>query len=66
MTAKLYFIGRPKPTRMNCRQIVDAAMLEMVERLHSQGLGRAEVALALADASEEYVIRLASEAAHRA
>jgi hypothetical protein len=51
---------------MNCRQIVDAAMLELIERLHSQGLGRAEVALALADASEDYVIRLASEAAYRA
>lgn len=46
---------------MNSRQIVEAAMLEMIHKVHARGLGRAEVALAHADASEDYVIRLASE-----
>jgi hypothetical protein len=46
---------------MNSRQIVEAAMLEMIQKLHAQGLGRADVALTLADASEDYVIKLASE-----
>jgi hypothetical protein len=42
-----------------CRFTVEAAMLEMVQRLERQGLGNEEVALALVDAAEDYVIRLA-------
>lgn len=61
MTAELYFLGRPHPTHMNCRQIVEAAMLEMIEKLHAKGLVRAEVALALADASEDYIMLLAKK-----
>lgn len=39
---------------------VEAAMLEMIEQLQGQGLSQAEIALTLADAAEDYVIRLAN------
>ncbi len=39
---------------------VEAAMLEMIEHLQQQGLSQAEIALTLADAAEDYVIRLAN------
>jgi hypothetical protein len=39
---------------------VEAAMLEMIEHLQGQGLSQAEIALTLADAAEDYVIRLAN------
>ncbi|CDN51447.1 hypothetical protein [Neorhizobium galegae] len=39
---------------------VEAAMLEMIERLQQEGLGRREIALILADAADEYVIILAN------
>ena len=35
-------------------------MLDLIERLQSEGLAQAEIAVALADAAEEYVIRLAT------
>ena len=39
---------------------VEAGMLDLIERLQSEGLAQAEIAVALADAAEEYVIRLAT------
>lgn len=39
---------------------VEAGMLDLIERLQRQGLLQAEIAVALADAAEEYVIRLAT------
>jgi hypothetical protein len=39
---------------------VEAGMLDLIERLQSEGLSQAEIAVALADAAEEYVIRLAT------
>lgn len=39
---------------------VEAAMLEMIERLQQEGLSRQEIALILADAADEYVIILAN------
>ena len=39
---------------------VEAGMLDLIERLQCQGLSQAEIAVALADAAEEYVIRLAT------
>ncbi|CAN7735878.1 hypothetical protein [Neorhizobium sp. LjRoot104] len=39
---------------------VEAAMLEMIERLQQEGLGRQEIALILADAADEYVVILAN------
>ncbi|MCQ1838744.1 hypothetical protein [Neorhizobium galegae] len=39
---------------------VEAAMLEMIERLQQEGLCRQEIALILADAADEYVIILAN------
>lgn len=35
-------------------------MLEMIERLQQEGLGRQEIALILADAADEYVVILAN------
>ncbi|MGE6743216.1 hypothetical protein ACQKGC_23375 [Allorhizobium pseudoryzae] len=35
-------------------------MLSMIEDLRRQGLSTAEIALSLADAAEDYVLRLAS------
>ncbi len=43
----------------DCREQVEIAMREMIERLASSGLPLAEIALCLADAAEEYVISLA-------
>jgi hypothetical protein len=40
---------------------VEAAMFELIERLLRQGLSRAEIAVSLADAAEDYVLRLAGE-----
>jgi hypothetical protein len=39
---------------------VEAGMLDLIQRLQVQGLSQAEIAVALADAAEEYVIRLAT------
>jgi hypothetical protein len=39
---------------------VEAAMLEMIENLRRQGLRQEEIALTLADAAEDFVIRLAN------
>ncbi|CDZ26693.1 hypothetical protein NOJ05_02525 [Neorhizobium galegae] len=39
---------------------VEAAMLEMIERLQEEGLSRQEIALILADAADEYVIIIAN------
>lgn len=39
---------------------IEAAMLEMIEHLQQEGLSQAEIALTLADAAEDYVIRLAN------
>ncbi|WP_105422398.1 hypothetical protein [Neorhizobium sp. T25_27] len=39
---------------------VEAAMLEMIERLQQEGLSRQEIALILADAADEYIIILAN------
>lgn len=43
------------------RARVEIAMLEMVENLQQEGFSVEEIALALADASEDYVILLANE-----
>jgi hypothetical protein len=45
---------------IGCRFKVEAAMLSMIEDLRRQGLSTAEIALSLADAAEDYVLRLAS------
>ncbi len=53
-----------RPERpLNCRTEVEAAMFEMVKRLQQHGWEPAEVALALADAAEDYVMLLASKKA---
>ncbi|ULJ76466.1 hypothetical protein [Rhizobium gallicum] len=43
----------------DCRVRVEAAMLEMIGRLESTGLSPHDIALVLADASEDYVMFLA-------
>ncbi|WP_455273656.1 hypothetical protein [Rhizobium herbae] len=43
-----------------CRFKVEAGMLDLIEQLRGQGLSQPEIAVALADAAEEYVIRLAT------
>jgi hypothetical protein len=55
------YIAADDPTEpsIRCRFKVEAAMLEMIEGLQRQGLGSAEIALSLADAAEDYVLRLA-------
>ena len=53
----------PPPAR---RFRVEAAMLEMIERLQQEGLSRQEIALILADAADEYVIILANMTAETA
>jgi hypothetical protein len=40
---------------------VEAAMIELIEKLRVQGLSQAEIAVSLADAAEEYVLRLANK-----
>lgn len=47
---------------IKCRFKVEAAMLSMIDDLRHQGLSTAEIALSLADAAEDYVLRLASRA----
>ncbi|TCV74704.1 hypothetical protein EDE05_1376 [Neorhizobium sp. R1-B] len=39
---------------------IEAAMLDLIDQLQRQGLDKLEIALALADAAEDYVMRLAS------
>jgi hypothetical protein len=51
--------GSKRP--VNCRTEVEAAMFEMVKRLQQHGWEPAEVALALADAADDYVMLLASK-----
>ncbi len=48
---------------LNCRTEVEAAMFDMIQRLQQHGWTPAEVALALADAAEDYVMLLASKKA---
>lgn len=43
------------------RARVEIAMLEIITQLHQEGLSVEEIALSLADASEDYVILLAKE-----
>jgi DNA-binding transcriptional MerR regulator len=43
------------------RARVEIAMLEIIEQLQHEGLSVEEIALSLADASEDYVILLARE-----
>ena len=43
----------------NCRARVEAAMLETIQRLQDEGLPLNDIALSMADASEDYVIFLA-------
>ena len=45
----------------DCRLAVEAGMIALIRQLCEQDYSEASVALALADASEEYVIRLASD-----
>lgn len=40
---------------------VEAAMFELIDQLQRQGLDKLEIAMALADAAEDYVMRLASK-----
>lgn len=40
---------------------VEAAMIKLIEELRVQGLSQAEIAVSLADAAEEYVLRLANK-----
>ncbi|MCO5733769.1 hypothetical protein [Rhizobium sp. SSA_523] len=47
---------------IGCRFKVEAAMLLMIEDLKRQGLDLAEIALSLADAAEDFVLRLARSA----
>ncbi len=48
------------PTTIN-RFKVEAAMFELIGQLLRQGMDEAEIAMALADAAEDYVIRLANK-----
>lgn len=45
-----------------CRRFqVEAAMLDLIAALRAKGLEEAEIALTLADAAEDYVLRLAQQ-----
>ena len=48
------------PATPSCRTAVEDAMQEMIDSLCTKGFDHAEIALALADAAEDYVIFLAS------
>lgn len=48
------------PTLVRMR--VEAAMVEMIQRLRDEGISQEAIALALADAAEDYVILLATRA----
>jgi hypothetical protein len=50
----------------NCRAAVETAMLDMINRLKKRGWSDAELALALADAAEDYVMELATKGRNRA
>ena len=54
---------RREARKADCRKLVEAAMRNLIEQLHSKGFSQAAVALALADAAEEYVIELAAKPA---
>jgi hypothetical protein len=45
----------------NCRREVEIAMMEMLNNLLKRGWSPAELALALADASEDHVMLVASK-----
>lgn len=51
-------IAAPPPA---ARERVEIAMFEIIEKLQLEGFSREEIALSLADASEEYVILLARD-----
>lgn len=52
---------RRRRKQLDCRLAVEAGMITLIQQLCEQGHSEASVALALADASEDYVIRLASD-----
>lgn len=49
----------PNHSGETCRDAVETAMDELFDRLELRGMLRVEIALTLADAAEDYVIRLA-------
>lgn len=59
------YLAERRALQMNCRVAVETAMNEMISKLQTRGFNPNEVALALADAAEDHVMRLASEL-HRA
>ncbi|MDO1583625.1 hypothetical protein [Rhizobium oryzicola] len=60
MVQHIHGTDDPWEPSLLCRFTVEAAMLDMVKRLQKQGLGNEEIAVSLADAAEDYVIRLAN------
>lgn len=53
-------------TLPNCRATVETAMRSMIKRLKKRGWSDAELALALADAAEDYIMELATKGRNRA
>lgn len=53
-------------TLPNCRAAVETAMRNMINRLKKRGWSDAELALALADAAEDYIMELAAKRRNRA
>ncbi|MDK4720128.1 hypothetical protein PH552_12315 [Rhizobium sp. CNPSo 3968] len=54
---------RREARKNDCRKLVEAAIRDMIEQLHSKGFSEAAIALTLADAAEEYVLELAAKPA---
>lgn len=53
-------VGHNRPEQISrCRTEVEIAMMEMLNNLQAKGWTRAELALALADAAEDYVMLMA-------
>jgi hypothetical protein len=47
---------KPSP---DCKSIADAVLAKVIDELKTMGFDRLEIALAVADAAEDYVIQLA-------
>jgi len=61
MKTPMLMIGENSPERQSaCRIEIEAAMHRLIKAAVKQGWSKAEVALTLADAAEDFVIELAN------
>lgn len=63
MGIQMMITGEPAGPNAETRFKVEAAMFELIDSLAHHGLSREDIALALADAADDYIMMLAGNAA---